>query len=200
MSKRRIVITGIGCVTPLGNDVPTFWKNLLAGKSGMGPISHFEAESMATNFAAEVKNFEPAEHKTDQNDLEYTPRNCHFATRAGLEAWGQSGLDDWSGLDRDRVGVYLGAGEGPQDLDVFMNTVAHAYRSENRKIDDTIWYHEAARGLNVWRELEQEPNTVGNHLACTLGARGPVYNCLTACAASTQAIESMSTQLVCRPS
>ena len=188
MAKRRIVITGIGCVTPLGNDVQTFWNNLLAGKSGMGPITNFDAETFATSFAAEVKDFDLQRYAGRREGLQHAPRNCHFALKAAAEAWGQSGLEEWSSLDRDRVGVYLGAGEGPQDFEALMNAVGHAYRTDSRTIDERTWYGECSKDLNLWREFEQEPNTVGNRVSCSLGARGPVYNCLTACAASTQAI------------
>ena len=189
MSGRRVVITGIGCVTPLGNDVQETWQNLLAGKSGMGPISHFEAQSFSTNFAAEVKNFELGTLPAGKDDdLEYSPRNCRYAIRAALEAWRQSGLDDWPKLDRNHMGVYLGAGEGPLDFDVFMNAIGQCYQPEHRRIDTRTWHQGASAGLNGLRELEQEPNTVGNHVGLVLDARGPVFNCLTACAASTQAI------------
>jgi len=197
MSRRRVVITGMGCVTPLGNDIETLWKHLLAGVSGMAPIRNFDARTFPTNFAAEVKDFDPAVNKTDHDDLRYSPLNCHYAVKATLEAWKQSGLEDWSGLDRNTVGVYLGAGEGPLDFDVFMNVLAQAYRADNREIDTNIWYREAAKRLHKFRELEQEPNTVGNHVACVLDARGPVFNCLTACAASTQAI-GQATEMIRR--
>ena len=197
MSRRRIVITGIGCVTPLGNNVQTFWENLLAGKSGMGPISHFNAHSFLTNFAAEVKDFELPEIPEGRGDLSYSPRNCRYAVRAALEAWKQSGLENWADLDRDHMGVYLGAGEGPLDFDVFMTAIGKSYQPEERKIDGRIWHKYAAAGLHKLKELEQEPNTVGNHVACVLDARGPVFNCLTACAASTQAI-GQATEMIRR--
>ena len=197
MSRRRVVITGVGCVTPLGNDVQTFWENLLAGKSGMGPISHFNAQSFSTNFAAEVKDFELGDLPENRDDLQYAPRNCRYAVRAGLAAWKQSGLDNCATLDRNNVGVYLGAGEGPLDFDVFMNAIGQSYQPDERQIDPKRWHQYAAAGLHRLRELEQEPNTVGNHVACVLDSRGPVFNCLTACAASTQAI-GQATEMVRR--
>ena len=188
MSKRRVVVTGLGCVTPLGNDVETFWANVLAGKSGMGPITNFDARTFPTSFASEVKDFDLAEYLADREDMIHAPSNCQFAVAAGLQAWQQSGLGDWSGLDRNRVGVYLGAGEGPQDFEVLMTACGRYYDEETRKLDIGKWYGMASKGLHGLRELEQEPNSVGSHVACVLGANGPVFNCLTACAASTQAI------------
>jgi len=196
MAGRRVVITGLGCVTPLGNNVQTFWENILAGKSGMGPISHFEAKSFSTNFAAEVKNFELHPSLTE-NDMHYSPRNCRYAVTAALEAWQQSRLDNCPTVDHDHVGVYLGAGEGPLDFDVFMNTIGPCYKPDKHEIDTGIWHRNASTGLHGLRELEQEPNTVGNHVARVLDARGPVFNCLTACAASTQAI-GQATEMVRR--
>ena len=69
MSKRRVVVTGLGCVTPLGNNVDTFWTNVLAGKSGMGPITNFDARTFATSFASEVKNFDLSEYLDDREDI-----------------------------------------------------------------------------------------------------------------------------------
>ena len=197
MSRRRVVITGIGCVTPLGNDIQTSWDNLLAGKSGMQAISHFNAKTFPTNFAAEVKDFELGDVPEDRGDMSYALRNCRYAVKAALEAWKQSGLEDCPTLDRDHMGVYLGAGEGPLDFDVFMNAIGQSYQPDERKIDARGWHKYAAAGLHKLRELEQEPNTVGNHVACVLDARGPVFNCLTACAASTQAI-GQATEMVRR--
>ena len=195
MSRRRVVITGMGCVTPLGNEVETFWANVLAGKSGMAPITSFDAQTFATNFAAEVKNFDLGEYLEDRSDLAYAPVNCQFAVAAGLQAWKQSGLDNWSELDRNRVGVYLGAGEGPLDFDVLMNAIGGSYQEDQRKLDTSMWYRRASQGLHGLREQEQEPNAVGSHVACVLGAGGAVFNCLTACAASTQAI-GQATEMV----
>lgn len=195
MSRRRVVITGMGCVTPLGNDVETFWANVLAGKSGMAPISRFDARTFATNFASEVKNFDLGDYLEDQSAMSHAPVNCQFAVAAGLQAWKQSGLDNWSELDRNRVGVYLGAGEGPLDFDVLMNAIGGNYQEDQRKMDTTMWYRKASEGLHGLRELEQEPNSVGNHVSCVLDAGGPVFNCLTACAASTQAI-GQATEMV----
>lgn len=197
MSRRRVVITGLGCVTPLGNDVQTFWEHLLAGESGMAAISNFDGGSFPTNFAAEVKDFDLSDYLEDMSDFEYSPRNCRFAVAAAMQAWRQSGLGDWDQLETDHVGVYLGAGEGPPDCDVLMRSIGKSYQNDKGKIDARKWYREAAGGLNAWREYEQEPNAVGNHVACVVGACGPILTCLTACAASTQAI-GQSTQMIRR--
>ena len=188
MSKRRVVITGIGCVTPIGNDVPSFWSNLLAGKSGMAPITNFEAQTFPTSFASEVKDFDFNKYLSQYTDLELAPRNCQFAIASACQAWEQAKLGDCPSLNLDHVGVYVGAGEGPLDFDVFMNALASPYKPDEHKIDTKLWYEYASTRLNKIKELEQEPNSVGNHVSCVLGAGGPVFNCLTACAASTQAI------------
>ena len=69
-------------MTPLGNEVEPFWANVLAGKSGIARITHFDAKTFKTNFAAEVKNFDLAEYLDDRSDLEYAPSNCQFAVAA----------------------------------------------------------------------------------------------------------------------
>ena len=93
------------------------------------------------------------------------------------------------------MGVYLGAGEGPLDFDVFLDAIGEPYQAEQQELDTGMWYAKASKGLHGLRELEQEPNSVGNHVAYVLGAGGPVFNCLTACAASTQAI-GQATEMV----
>ena len=97
--------------------------------------------------------------------MRHAPVNCQCAVAGGLQAWKQSGLDKWSELDRNRVGVYLGAGEGPLDFDVLMNAIGGHYQEDERKLDTTMWYRKASKGLHGLRELEQEPNSVGNHVA-----------------------------------
>lgn len=197
MSKTRVVITGLGCVTPMGNGVETFWKNLLAGESGMAQITVFEADNFPTNFAAEVKDFDLADYLEDTSEFEGSPRNSRFAAAAAVQAWKQSGLGGWDDLDLNQVGVYVGAGEGPVDIDGFMSAIGRSYQSEQHRVDSGKWHTEAVRRLKAWREFEQEPNTVANHVSRVMGAGGPVFSCLTACAASTQAI-GQATRMVRR--
>src|SRR5690606_2580558 len=106
---------------------------------------------------------------------------------ACAQAWKHAGLDK-SKLDLDRVGIYLGSGEGSLDFDTFTHANLAAWQDETGAIDAVKWARLALATMDVTRELEQEPNMPLSHLALLTGARGPAFNCLTACAASTQAI------------
>ena len=110
---RRAVVTGLGAVTPIGNDHPTFWKNLIAGVSGAGPITRFDPTGFDVRIAAEVKDFDPTV-AMDRKMARRMSRFIHFAMAAGKEAVGDSGLDfsDWSPERRDRVAVCLNTGGG----------------------------------------------------------------------------------------
>ena len=107
---RRVVITGMGCISPVGNNVKETWKSILAGKSGAGMITHFDASRHKTTFAAEVKGFDAAA-MFGTRDARKMDRFTQFAIAAAMEALAQSGLKiDES--NRDRVGVVIGTGIG----------------------------------------------------------------------------------------
>ena len=107
---KRVVITGMGAVTPLGNDVDTFWKNSLAGESGAATITHFDPEKFKVQFAAEVKNFTPEKH-LDRNEIKRSDLFTQFAIYASAEAMEDSGLDLTS-IDPFDIGVIWGTGQG----------------------------------------------------------------------------------------
>lgn len=107
---RRVVITGMGAITPLGNDVETFWKNLVAGHSGAGPITHFDTSKFKTHFACEVKDFE-VEKYLERKEARKTDPVTHYAIAAADEALRSSGLLE-SDTDRDEVGIIWGTGIG----------------------------------------------------------------------------------------
>jgi 3-oxoacyl-[acyl-carrier-protein] synthase II len=111
--SRRAVVTGLGAVTPIGNDHPTFWRNLVAGVSGGGPITSFDASSFDVRIAAEVKGFDPTV-AMDRKMARRMSRFIHFAMAAGKEAVADAGLDfsDWTAEQRDRVAVAVNTGGG----------------------------------------------------------------------------------------
>src|SRR5690606_8454252 len=111
--RRRVVVTGVGLLTPVGNDVDATWQALLAGKSGAGPITQFEAtEDFDVRFACEVKGFEP-ERYMDRKEMKRTDRFAQFAIATAQQAMESAGLaDSLDGIDRDRVGVLIGSGIG----------------------------------------------------------------------------------------
>jgi len=108
--KQRVVVTGMGVVSPLGTDIKTFWSNLTQGTSGAGPVTRFDPAGFNTRIAAEVKNFNPADF-IDKKELRRMDRFTHFALAAAKMALGDAGLD-LTKVDRDRVGVVLGSGIG----------------------------------------------------------------------------------------
>ena len=110
MKFRRVVITGLGAVTPIGNDVPTYWDNLLNGVGGSAPITLFDSSAFKTHFACEVKGFNP-EEEFDRKELKKYDRYVQFALKATREAIADSALDVES-IDPDRVGVVFATGVG----------------------------------------------------------------------------------------
>lgn len=108
--KHRVVITGMGCISPLGNSVKETWENLVAGKSGAGPITKFDASTFPTRVAAEVKNFNPEEY-VDKKDVKKYDLFCFYALAAAKEAMEQAGLAD-NNFNHERAGCCIGAGIG----------------------------------------------------------------------------------------
>lgn len=193
---RRVVVTGIGMVTPVGGDVPSTWSSLLAGKSGVGRISLFDASTFPTQIAAEAKHFDLGTYRADSAEWAEYSRNTQFALAAATMAMKDSGLEDWPRFDRSRFGIYLGSGEGQQDFPRFVNLV-HRSCEKTPHVDTSVYVKEGVHFLHPIHEAEQEPGTPSAHLARVFGARGPNLNCLTACAASSQAIGE-ATQLLRR--
>ncbi|QEH33984.1 3-oxoacyl-[acyl-carrier-protein] synthase 2 [Aquisphaera giovannonii] len=188
---RRVVVTGMGMVTPVGRDMESTWSALLEGKSGVGPITHFDASTFATRIAAEVKDFSLASYRPDGDRWNNHSRNTKFAIAAAQMALDDSGILGGSpALDHDRFGVYLGAGEGQQDFPRFVRLVNKATHAEAKgmKVHTSDFTRLGLHELHPLAEAEQEPGTPAAHLANLFGARGVNSNCLTACAASSQAL------------
>ncbi len=192
--RRRVVVTGIGAVTPIGNSVDAMWQSLQEAKSGIGSITHFDASHFPTKFAAEVKGFDLANYVDDPKRFEFSGLNIRFAVGAAKQAMDDSGLLDGK-LDPARFGVYLGAGEGQQDFSLLMGLCAECQR--DGQVDLELFTRGGLQRLHAQTELEQEPNMPAGHLAGLFDAQGPNLNCLTACAASSQAIGE-ATELIRR--
>ena len=190
--ERQVVITGMGWVTPLGHDIETVWRRMLAGDSGVDSTTLFDARTFPSSFAAEVKDFSLEQFlKSDAPKHQGASRNTQFALASGVSAWEHAGLSRYMGLDPTRVGVYLGGGEGPIDFDPCAAAALAGCLGEDCEVTplDTVrWAQTALRVLDATCELEQDPNMAGGHLAVQFNAQGPNFNTLTACAASTQAI------------
>jgi 3-oxoacyl-[acyl-carrier-protein] synthase II len=109
--KRRVVVTGLGAITPVGNDVATTWRSLLEGKSGAAPITKFDATSFPVRFACEVKGFDPNQYMDRKEARRYDPFT-QYAVATAVQAMNDAGLGEATGYDPDRTGVIIGSGIG----------------------------------------------------------------------------------------
>lgn len=187
--RRRVVVTGIGLINPMGHDVKTVWEGLLASKSGVGYTSLFDASGFPTKIAAEVKHWDLARVINDPEKWQHRGRHTKFAAGAALQAVNDSGILD-AQLPPERIGIYLGSGEGNQEFSNFARMMTSAMA--NGEFDLTEFLKTGLQVLNPVIELEQEPNMPAAHLAAHFNFQGPNFNCLTACAASSQAVGEAS--------
>lgn len=184
--RRRVVVTGLGMINPLGNDVDTVWNALVKGQSGVGNISIFDASNYPTRIAAEIRDWDISKCGEDPKLWSKRGRHARFAAGAAHQAMQDSGvLDKLS--DRTRIGVYFGAGEGNQDFYNFTEMVSVASQ-EDGGFDQDAFMRKGMEILDPELELEQEPSMPSAHVANMFDVRGPNLNCLTACAASSQAV------------
>ena len=171
MNKRRVVITGMGIVSPVGNDVATAWKNVVAGASGIGPITHFDASAFPTRIAGEVKGFDPAQF-IPPKDIKKMDIFIHYGVAAGTEALKDSGIEITE-ANATRIGVAVGAGIGG---------IASIERT-------SISYHEGGpRKISPFFVPGSIINMVSGNLSIMYGLKGPNIACVTACTTATHNI------------
>jgi len=171
MNKRRVVITGLGIVSPVGNDVETAWKNVVAGVSGIGPITHFDASAFPTRIAGEVKNFDPAAY-IPPKDIKKMDTFIHYGVAAGTDALKHSGIEITE-ANATRIGIAVGAGIGG---------IASIERT-------AIAYHEGGpRKISPFFVPGSIINMVSGNLAIMHGLKGPNIACVTACTTATHNI------------
>ena len=186
--NRRIVITGMGVITPLGDSVEGLFAAQIAGRSGVGPITRFDASTFPTTFAAEVRDFDLARYVPRCERWRDAALNSQFAAAAAQLALRHAGLLFDTRVDRNRFGVYLGTGEAFTNFHGLMSMLVESYRPQEQAIDYAAFGAAGLEMLQAGYELEFELHRPAGHLGAHFDLRGPNESCLTACAASSQAV------------
>jgi 3-oxoacyl-[acyl-carrier-protein] synthase II len=186
--SRRVVITGMGAITPLGHNVRELYANQLEGHSGVGPTFRFDAHTFPTKFSSQVKDFDLGKHVRDPQRFKDSGLNTKFALAAAKHALEDAGLLDNNKIDRTTLGVYLGSGEGSHDFPNLTLSMAHACPADGFKVDPNEFYKHSLRTFGAAHEYEMEMHTTSGHVAAEYDMQGVNYTCQTACAASGQAV------------
>ena len=172
MSKRRVVVTGLGAITPVGNDVATTWSALLEGKSGAGPITKFDASGFAVRFACEVKDFDPYAYM-DRKEAKRADAFTQYAVAAAVQAMRDAGFGEATGYDPDRTGVIVGSGIGGlQTFEEQHDTYRERGPTKISPFFIPMFISDIAAGI----------------VSMQFQAKGPNYATVSACATSAHAI------------
>ena len=172
MSFRRVVVTGLGALTPIGNTLEDYWKGLSNGVSGAGAITRFNAEKFRTRFACEIKNYDPLNH-FDKKDYRKMDPFTQYALIVSEEAIKNSGLD-LATVDKDRVGVIWGAGIG--GLKTFQDEVTYFAQGDGTP------------RFNPFFIPKMIADIAAGYISITYGFRGPNFVTVSACASATNAL------------
>ena len=173
MELKRVVVTGLGVLSPLGNDVASTWKNALAGISGAGPITRFDVSKFKTQFACEVKDYNESDH-FDRKEARKYDRYAQYAIVAANQAIADAKLDDPS-VDKDRVGVIVASGVG-------------GIRSFELEAGEYALNEDKGPHHSPFFITRLIPNMAPGHISILHGFHGPNYGVVAACASSTNAI------------
>ncbi len=174
MELKRVVVTGLGAITPIGNDVETTWKNAIDGVSGAGPITHFDASLFKTQFACEVKNFNAADF-FDRKKLRTLDLYAQYALVAADQAVKDSGLEEMETLNKDRVGVIVAAGIGG----------LHTFEEEAGYY---ALHQEQGPKYNPFFIPKMIADIASGHISMQYGYHGPNFGVVSACASSNNAL------------
>ena len=172
MKPRRVVITGLGALTPIGNTLPAYWEGLLSGTSGGAPITHFDASKFKTQFACELKGFDPLNFM-DRKEARKCDRFAQYALVASDEAIQDAGLD-FNKEDRDRIGVIWGAGIG--GLETFQNEILNFAGGDGYP------------RFNPFFIPKMISDIAPGLISMKHGLRGPNFSTVSACASSSNAM------------
>lgn len=174
MELKRVVVTGLGAITPLGNDVETTWENAKAGKSGAGPITHFDASKFKTQFACEVKNFD-ANALFDRKKVRTLDLYAQYALAAARQAVEDSKIEEDPNINRDRVGVIVAAGIG--GLHTFEEEAGYYALNEQN-----------GPKYNPFFIPKMIADIASGQISMEYGYHGPNFGTVSACASSNNAI------------
>jgi len=173
MELKRVVVTGLGALTPLGNTVAEYWNSLINGVSGAAPITKFDATNFKTKFACEVKNFNP-EDFLDRKEARKVDPFVHYAIASTDEAVKDAGFTDFSKFDTNRIGVIWGSGIG--GLKTFLDEVTNFAKGDGTPRFNPFFIPKMI--------LDIAPG----HISIKYGLRGPNFSTVSACASSTNAL------------
>ncbi len=173
MELKRVVVTGLGAITPIGNSLSEFWENAVNGVSGAGPITHFDASLFKTQFACEVKDFDATKY-IDRKDARRMDLYCQYGVSVAKQAVEDAGFDLES-LDKNRVGVVFGAGIG--GIRTFEEEVGYYYQNQDK-----------GPKFNPFFIPKMIADIASGQISIMYGFHGPNYATCSACATSTNAI------------
>ncbi len=174
MELKRVVVTGLGAVTPIGNDVATTWSNALNGVSGAAPITHFDASQFKTQFACEVKDFNPEQY-FDRKKARTLDLYAQYAFAAAEQAISDSGIDDAVNTNKDRIGVIIAAGIGG----------LHTFEEE---AGNYALHQQKGPKYNPFFIPKMIADIASGHVSMQHGYHGPNFGTVSACASSNNAI------------
>ena len=170
MTERRVVVTGMGCVTPLGNDLPTTWRNLVDGKNGIGPITKFDTTDFKAKLAAEVRDFDPKLYM-EKPQILHSDLYAQLAMAAAVQAMEDSGIAGT--MPGERMGVYIGTGIGG----------IQTFEAEHSEL-----LNKGPRRVSAYFIPMMIANIASSMIAIRYGCMGPAMPAVTACASGSNAI------------
>ncbi|WP_459863481.1 beta-ketoacyl-ACP synthase II [Endothiovibrio diazotrophicus] len=171
MGNRRVVITGLGIISPVGNTVETAWENLLAGRSGIGPITHFDTADFSVRFGGEIRDFDVSQYMSPKEAKKMDPF-IHYGFAAATQAIRDAGLTD-DEADAERIGVSIGSGIGG------IGTIEHTHSTFEEK---------GPRRISPFFVPSAIINMISGNVSIRYGFKGPNIALVTACATATHSI------------
>ncbi|MBS0574882.1 MAG: beta-ketoacyl-ACP synthase II [Proteobacteria bacterium] len=171
MNRRRVVVTGLGIISPVGNDLASAWDSIVHGRSGIGPITHFDTTGFSTTIAGEIRGFDPLKY-VGPKDVKKMDPFIHYGVAAGMDAMADAGLEVTE-ANAERIGVIIGSGIGG---------IAGIERTA------IAWHEGGARKISPFYVPSTIINMVSGQLCILKGLKGPNFSAVSACATSNHSI------------